>query len=278
MLSIKKTLLLSLGILITGSVCFGQNLRQDYVYDREATYSPLDPIFRGYVYRTHIGHDGAYYNCDGEEEKRNSSFIRWTQRPCDDVFSLKRVRADYKQSLNDAFCRWQRGSCNTGDCQTTGMNYPPGAGYGNEGSQDASVYGNSRGNGSRLEPSPMDEETAPGTITPGKSEYGGPAAPALESVNPLNLTPVPAPQLLSDLDKRYRNQTPLSDYFQPLKEEVAAPADVTRVAAKPKNRPSWLSPPQLPNLELFQGRNATNSNAENVTDLPPINHLKTVPR
>lgn len=110
----------------------GQNVYQDYWANRTGSYSPQDPWQKGHVFRTHTGHDGLFYNCDGEEEKRCSPWIRWGYRPCDDVFSPTRIRNDYKQSVCDALERLKLGSCQDACGVAAGTGYPPGAGYGNE--------------------------------------------------------------------------------------------------------------------------------------------------
>lgn len=111
---------------------FAQNVYQDYKVNPTGPYSPQDPWQKGRVFRTHTGHDGLFYNCDGEEDKRCSPWIRWGQRPCDDLLSPSRIRAEYKESLCDAVERLRSGSCQNGCGHSQGTGYPPGAGYGNE--------------------------------------------------------------------------------------------------------------------------------------------------
>jgi len=126
-----------LSMVVFGSLCgdtqaIGQNVYQDYWVNRTGSYSPQDPWQKGHIFRTHTGHDGLFYNCDGEEEKRCSPWIRWGQRPCDDLLSPARIRGEYKQSLCDALERLKLGSCQDTCGVAPGMGYPPGAGYGNE--------------------------------------------------------------------------------------------------------------------------------------------------
>ncbi len=125
------------GILL--SVNFGlvapvgaQNFVQDYLRQPLGSYSPCDPWQKGHIFRTHTGHDGLYYNCDQEEEKRCSPWIHWPQRPCDDLFSPHRIHAEQKQTVSNAITRWRRGSCQDACHATWGAGYPPGAGYGVE--------------------------------------------------------------------------------------------------------------------------------------------------
>lgn len=57
-----------------------QEIRQtirDYCTDKPFTYSPCDPWTRGKVFNLQTGHAGLFYNCDGEEDKRNSPYICW---------------------------------------------------------------------------------------------------------------------------------------------------------------------------------------------------------
>ncbi|MDP1561374.1 MAG: hypothetical protein Q8M16_08255 [Pirellulaceae bacterium] len=121
------------GFLLAGpSNANGQNVYQDYWANRTGSYSPQDPWQKGHVFRTHTGHDGLFYNCDGEEEKRCSPWIRWGNRPCDDVFAPSRIRNEYKQSLCNALERLKLGSCQDACGVVPGTGYPPGAGYGHE--------------------------------------------------------------------------------------------------------------------------------------------------
>lgn len=46
-------------------------------HDRPWQYSPNDPWYRGKLYRYQTGQYGFFYNCDGEECKRNSPYICW---------------------------------------------------------------------------------------------------------------------------------------------------------------------------------------------------------
>lgn len=121
---------------VMAGLCWGlaatavaQSVYQDYHVNRTGFYSPSDPWVKGHIFRTHTGHDGLFYNCDNEEDKRCSPYIRWPQRPCDDLLSLKRVHQERVQTIHNAINRVQMGSCRE-DCNTWGTQYPPGAGYG----------------------------------------------------------------------------------------------------------------------------------------------------
>lgn len=111
---------------------FGQNVYQDYKVNPTGLYSPQDPEEMGRVFRTHTGHDGLFYNCDGEEDKRCSPWVRWGQRPCDDLLTPSRIRAEFQESLDDAIERLRSGSCQNSCGLNLGTGYPPGAGYGHE--------------------------------------------------------------------------------------------------------------------------------------------------
>jgi len=111
---------------VCASECHAQGYFQDYFSNNQ--YSPSDPWVKGRIFKTHTGHDGFYYNCDEEECKRNSPYIYWKNQGCrQNIHTLKFVRYEARQTVNDAICRWKRGSCQT--CPPAG-NYPPGAGYG----------------------------------------------------------------------------------------------------------------------------------------------------
>jgi hypothetical protein len=133
--SLVKLILPSIALSVWTGVtasAHGQNVYQDYRVQRTGAYSPEDPWIKGRVFRTHTGHDGLFYNCDNEEEKRCSSWIRWGQRPCDDLLSPTRIRGEFQQSYCDALERLRLGSCQESCGLGTGTGYPPGAGYGNE--------------------------------------------------------------------------------------------------------------------------------------------------
>ena len=165
---------------LTGMCCgrtdtaLGQNLYQDSHVNRTGHYSPSDPWVKGHVFRTHTGHDGLFYNCDGEEDKRCSPYIRWPQRPCDDLLSLKRVHQERVQTIHNAINRVQMGSCREG-CNTWGNQYPPGAGYGTAPVRsDAEAKGN-------------EAESAPDQFMPQPESLLEPAGPPPEPQPSLEL-------------------------------------------------------------------------------------------
>lgn len=153
----------------------GQNLYQDYHVNRTGVYSPSDPWVKGHVFRTHTGHDGLFYNCDGEEDKRCSPYIRWSQRPCDDLLSLKRVHQERVQTIHNAINRVQMGSCREG-CNTWGNQYPPGAGYGTAPAERNAT-----------DPALNGLESPPGQLMPQPENLMEPAGPAPEPQPSLEL-------------------------------------------------------------------------------------------
>lgn len=71
---------LFLGQLLLSQTATAQEIRQtirDYCTDKPFTYAPCDPWTRGKVFNLQTGNAGLFYNCDGEEDKRNSPYICW---------------------------------------------------------------------------------------------------------------------------------------------------------------------------------------------------------
>ena len=84
-------------------------------YPGPIAYSPADPDFRSKRYQMQTGHYGFFYNCDGEECKRNSPYIYWGAQQNADCFNgwrtaLRRDRRDVIQRILD-------GSCAEEDCE-----------------------------------------------------------------------------------------------------------------------------------------------------------------
>ena len=84
-----------------------QQLRADY--PGPVRYSPSDPEFRSKLFRLQTGHAGLFYNCDGEESKRNSPYICWNSQHSADwrngaCEACRRDRADVRQRLVDGSC------------------------------------------------------------------------------------------------------------------------------------------------------------------------------
>ena len=97
-----------------------QKQRADY--PGPISYSPNDPETRSKLFRWQTGHAGLFYNCDGEECKRNSPFICWnTQHGADwrngACEACRRDRADIKQRLIDGCCSQTQSNCKCNSCQ-----------------------------------------------------------------------------------------------------------------------------------------------------------------
>lgn len=61
-------------------------LRGDYGGDTQIQYSPDDASTRSRLFNLQTGQAGAFYNCDGEEDKRHSPYICWKNGPCGEKF------------------------------------------------------------------------------------------------------------------------------------------------------------------------------------------------
>ena len=101
-------------ILTAGQKCDAQllsKIRSEYGKDSVLNYGPADPSFRSRLFNLHTGQSGAYYNCDGEENKRNSPYIKWkTVRGASfpplfwDIRQWKADRAEIAQRICDGGC------------------------------------------------------------------------------------------------------------------------------------------------------------------------------
>ncbi|MEM7785880.1 MAG: hypothetical protein AAF623_21205 [Planctomycetota bacterium] len=97
---------------------------QDYRDDRPFQYQPSDPFVRSKIFKTHIGHGGLFYNCDGEENKRCSPYICWKIHdeydlpPRQPFFRMLRCEIDeIKQRIIDGAGPCYDDSCGCDDCQ-----------------------------------------------------------------------------------------------------------------------------------------------------------------
>ena len=90
-----------------------QTYRKDYRVDAPIKYQASDPWDRGFIFRNHINHAGFFYNCDGEECKRNSPYLFYTQATPD---CRLRTRDYIKRQLNEVRWRVQAGGCGEADC------------------------------------------------------------------------------------------------------------------------------------------------------------------
>ena len=104
---------------------------RDYRDGRIYNYSPHDPNFRGKVFLVHTKHYGAFYNCDGEENKRNSPYVCWKPHH-ERVFpprlgfweNLRRDIAEVKQRINDGGCGACPANCTCATCQQAKQGQP----------------------------------------------------------------------------------------------------------------------------------------------------------
>ena len=102
--------------MLAQSAVHGQNgeLRKtidDYVRSACRQYSPDDPCQRSRAYATQIGHRGLFYNCDGEECKRNSPYIFWNQAHHSTLPTAKKLRTQIRCDLLRVFQRLEDGAC-----------------------------------------------------------------------------------------------------------------------------------------------------------------------
>lgn len=95
---------------------------RDYFKLVPRAYSPDDPWTMGHVLRKEVGFGGFFFNCDGEQNKRYSPYIRWN---CQIVDCPKRLIHDpLIQQLHEIRQRVRWGGCI--DCQA---NYQDAASY-----------------------------------------------------------------------------------------------------------------------------------------------------
>ena len=111
-----------------GSFAIGQELRnaiRDYRDERVFNYQPNDPQYRGKIFNVHTKHYGRFYNCDNQEDKRNSPHIYWKPHFENDFpprlgfrENLRRDINEIKQRISDGAGACQ-GSCGCKQCQST---------------------------------------------------------------------------------------------------------------------------------------------------------------
>ena len=92
-------------------------IRSEYVDNPIRLYQPADPWHRSILYKLQTGHYGRYYNCDGEEEKRNSPYICWNKSDCPTI-----PKKNCIDCVNEQICKVKRrindGSCRSNPCAT----------------------------------------------------------------------------------------------------------------------------------------------------------------
>ncbi len=97
-------------ISFSSTECMAQNVFKDYVINSPRQFAPMDPWTTGRVFRTHMGHGGIFYNCDGQEDKRCSPYIYWQgQSNCDP--DTNSWYADWNQQIDEVKqrIRWGKG-------------------------------------------------------------------------------------------------------------------------------------------------------------------------
>ncbi len=84
--------------------------------DTVVNYQPSDPWTRGRWFNTQTGNSGWFYNCDGEQAKRNSPYICW--KPDDEPMLPPLVApwTTWRQQLGDVRQRIYDGSCGDQCC------------------------------------------------------------------------------------------------------------------------------------------------------------------
>ena len=108
-----------------GDSAVSQEVRKsirDY-FSGPITYSPIDPETRSKVFQAHTGHSGLFYNCDGEECKRNSPYICWKTNS-ESQFPPRRGwwrgakldLAEVRQRISDGAGEGCRPNCQCRDC------------------------------------------------------------------------------------------------------------------------------------------------------------------
>ena len=97
---------------ITNSVS-SQTYRRDYKIDAPIQYQASDPWDRGFNFRNHINHAGFFYNCDGEECKRNSPYLYYLQATEDCRFNARQY---IRRQIDEVKWRLQAGGCGDALC------------------------------------------------------------------------------------------------------------------------------------------------------------------
>ena len=103
--------------------------RRDYVLDKPFQYQPSDPWYRGKLFQVHTGHYGFFYNCDGEECKRESPYICWKDHTEPDFPRRKRPRCFINDEIDKVVRRIGNGSCCPQEPCATGCSTCRGGGY-----------------------------------------------------------------------------------------------------------------------------------------------------
>ena len=121
---------------LTSFVCFqlvisnseAQEIRnaiRDYKTDRVLNYQPSDPWNRGKLFNIHTKNYGKFYNCDGEESKRNSPYICWKPHTDKDfpthvrmIDCIRNDLSEVRQRIKDGAGACLEDNCNCSQCQS----------------------------------------------------------------------------------------------------------------------------------------------------------------
>lgn len=89
----------------------------DYKHDRPFQYAPSDPWTRSRLFNQHIKHAGWFYNCDGEQCKRNSPYIFWKTHHENDLPAATPWWQRVNQTVAEVKQRIADGGCADGNCR-----------------------------------------------------------------------------------------------------------------------------------------------------------------
>ena len=103
--------------------------RRDYVLDKPFQYQPSDPWYRGKLFQVQTGYYGFFYNCDGEECKRESPYICWKVHTEPDFPRRKRPLCFINGEIDKVVRRIRNGSCRPQAPCATGCSSCRGGGY-----------------------------------------------------------------------------------------------------------------------------------------------------
>lgn len=116
---------------IFGNSCEAQwnprQIRAEYDNNTLIQYAPDDPSTRSRLFNLQTGHAGAFYNCDGEEDKRNSPHICWKTANGDrwhrtfwDVLNWRKDKKEIAQRI----CDGAGACCSSGNCNICNQQQP----------------------------------------------------------------------------------------------------------------------------------------------------------
>jgi len=98
---------------------------RDYKTDRVFNYQPTDPSFRGKLFNIQTKHYGKFYNCDGEEAKRNSPYICWKPHTDKDfpphvrmIDCIRQDLSEVRQRVKDGAGACYKENCSCSQCQS----------------------------------------------------------------------------------------------------------------------------------------------------------------